>query len=207
MNILFSGDGALDYYVLEKLCVAHRLLGFVLVEPVSQAAAWRSIKITAKGVLARRQQWFSGELRETLRVYALHNRYRFPLHHLDRRKMQLRPLLEACRPDLFISASLPYILTEEEIAIPRYGCLNCHPSFLPHDRGPFPLQVALREKRTETGVTIHRMDCGIDTGQILWQKRVEIAGEDDYYRLSERCGREFGAAILPVLAEYERSHT
>ncbi|MDR1650585.1 MAG: methionyl-tRNA formyltransferase [Synergistaceae bacterium] len=66
------------------------------------------------------------------------------------------------------------------------GCLNIHPSMLPLYRGAAPLQRALMDGAKETGVTVFRLDSGMDSGPVLLQKSIEIGGEDDFGSLREQ---------------------
>ena len=76
------------------------------------------------------------------------------------------------RPDLICVACFPRILPAGWLALPELGCLNLHPSLLPAYRGPAPLFWQLRAGETATGVTVHYMNEGIDTGDIVAQAPV-----------------------------------
>ena len=96
--------------------------------------------------------------------------------------------ITACKADLFIVAAFR-ILPKFLFSLPRLGAINIHASLLPKYRGPAPIQRAIEAGETETGVTIFRIDEGIDTGMILLQKRVPIGpaetSEQLYGRLSD----------------------
>jgi methionyl-tRNA formyltransferase len=70
-------------------------------------------------------------------------------------------------PDLIIVAAYGQILPKETLDIPKYGCLNVHPSLLPKYRGPSPIQTTILNGDTETGVTIMKMDEKLDHGEII----------------------------------------
>jgi methionyl-tRNA formyltransferase len=89
--------------------------------------------------------------------------------------------------DLFALASYGKILPQALLDLPRLGALNVHPSLLPQYRGATPIQSALRDGRTQTGVSIMLMDAGMDTGDLVLQEPLEIAPEDDYGTLHDRC--------------------
>jgi methionyl-tRNA formyltransferase len=78
------------------------------------------------------------------------------------------------RPDVICVACFSRRLPPALLALPRLGCLNVHPSLLPANRGPDPLFWTFHRGDRETGVTIHRMDIGLDSGPILAQQRVEV---------------------------------
>ncbi len=77
-------------------------------------------------------------------------------------------------PDLIVVVAYGRILTERVLACPRHGCVNVHASLLPRYRGASPIQWALLRGETVTGVTTMLMDPGLDTGDILLQRTVEI---------------------------------
>lgn len=80
-------------------------------------------------------------------------------------------------PDLFIVASYGRILPEELLAIAPLGAVNVHASLLPLLRGSSPIQNAIIEDFSQTGVTVMQMDSGMDTGDIISQKSIEISPE------------------------------
>lgn len=82
-------------------------------------------------------------------------------------------------PDLMVTAAYGQILSQEILDIPRCGTLNVHGSLLPAYRGSAPIQRAIADGLTKTGVTIMRTDAGMDTGDILSKVAVAI-GDNDY---------------------------
>jgi len=102
--------------------------------------------------------------------------------------------------DLFVLASYGRILPQSLLDLPRLGALNVHPSLLPSYRGATPIQAALANGDSETGVTIMRMDCGMDTGEIVLQERVAIAAGETYGELHDRLAM-IGADLLGAAIE------
>ncbi|MBI2041444.1 MAG: methionyl-tRNA formyltransferase [Candidatus Nealsonbacteria bacterium] len=100
--------------------------------------------------------------------------------------LNLKSLILNLHPDLIIVAAYGQILPKEILEIPKYGCLNVHPSLLPKYRGATPVQSAILNGDKETGVTIMLMDEGIDTGPILSQKKTEIGSNETYQELHGR---------------------
>ncbi len=98
-------------------------------------------------------------------------------------------------PDLVVVAAYGQILPPALLAVPRLGCLNVHASLLPRYRGAAPIQWALLDGAEQTGVTIMRMDAGLDTGDILTQESVTLAPEEDAACLHDRLAR-LGAGLL-----------
>src|SRR5215472_6321674 len=78
--------------------------------------------------------------------------------------------LRAFEPELIVVAAYGQILPSRILDLPRYGCLNVHTSLLPKYRGAAPIQWAILNDEVETGVTIMKMDPGLDTGDIVAQE-------------------------------------
>lgn len=97
--------------------------------------------------------------------------------------------------DIFVVAAFGQILTRQILDIPRLGCVNIHASLLPHLRGASPIQHAILNGDKETGVTIMRMDEGIDTGDILLQESIPILDTDTGGSLFDRLS-DLGAALI-----------
>jgi methionyl-tRNA formyltransferase len=104
-------------------------------------------------------------------------------------------LLRAQDADVFAVASYGKIVPQSILDLPRLGALNVHPSLLPLYRGATPLQSQLRDGVRESGVTIIRMDAGMDTGDIVLQARSEIGSEETYGELHDRFAA-LGAELL-----------
>ena len=104
---------------------------------------------------------------------------------------QLRDLA----PDLFVVAAFGQILRQSVLDIPPHGSINVHASLLPAYRGASPITAAILDGVAETGVSIMRMDAGMDTGPVLTQARLTIAPTDTTLTLSERLAEQ-GAAVL-----------
>ena len=103
--------------------------------------------------------------------------------------------LRALKPDLIVVVAYGQILPQRILDLPRHGCLNVHTSLLPKYRGAAPIQWAIANGDTETGVTIMKMDAGLDTGPIVAQRRTPILPADDSATLHDRLAR-LGAELL-----------
>ncbi len=88
--------------------------------------------------------------------------------------METRKQLAAQQADVVVVACYPERIPGEILILPRHGFVNLHPSLLPDLRGPFPLFWTFRLGLQETGITLHRMDEGLDTGNILGQTAVKL---------------------------------
>ncbi len=94
--------------------------------------------------------------------------------------------LKAFAPDLMVTAAFGQILSAENLAIPKYGCINVHGSLLPKYRGAAPIQWVIINGETETGNTTMMTDVGMDTGDILLVDRVAIGENETAGELFER---------------------
>ncbi len=108
--------------------------------------------------------------------------------------------LKELQADVFIVAAYGQILPTRVLEIPQYGCVNVHASLLPRWRGASPIQTAILEGDAQTGVTIMKMDAGMDTGPILKKKAIPIKPSDNAEILSEKLsflGRDLLLEVLP----------
>lgn len=103
--------------------------------------------------------------------------------------------LAAWQPDLIAVAAFGQLLPPPLLELPRFGCLNVHTSLLPRWRGASPIQSALLHGDAETGVTIMKMDAGLDTGPIVSQARTPIEPVDNAQTLHDRLAH-LGAELL-----------
>lgn len=97
--------------------------------------------------------------------------------------------------DVFVVAAFGQILPQSVLDIPRHGCINIHASLLPALRGAAPIQQAILDGASETGITIMQMDAGCDTGDILLQEAVAITEEDTGGSLFDKLS-ELGARMI-----------
>jgi methionyl-tRNA formyltransferase len=122
----------------------------------------------------------------------------------DLRQTSVVEAIAAYRPDVIAVSCFPFRVPPTLLALPRHGCLNVHPSLLPRGRGVDPVFWTFRRGDEETGVTVHLMDEGLDSGPILLQERIAVpegirlpAFERD---LAERGGRLLVNAIDGLIA-------
>lgn len=110
--------------------------------------------------------------------------------------------LVAWKPDAIVVAAFGQILRQNVLDLPEYGCINVHASYLPRWRGAAPIQAAILHGDAYTGVSIMRMDAGIDTGPVFYQEKMDILTEDTAGSLSQRLselGRETLLKVLPLI--------
>ncbi len=132
-------------------------------------------------------------------VVATAQRHDLPVHEVEGRAglsaPGFRAALNTIAPDLIVVACFPSRLPVWLRALPTAGCVNVHPSLLPAGRGPEPVFWTIRRGVTETGVTLHLMDEGFDTGPIVAQRGHSIP-DDATLESLERDLARLGAQLL-----------
>ena len=108
--------------------------------------------------------------------------------------------LRRLAPDVCVVVAYGKILPQAILDVPRHGCLNVHASLLPAYRGAAPIQWAIVKGETETGVTIMRLDAGMDTGPMLLSRKLSIAEDDTAGTLSPRLAAA-GAELMRIALE------
>lgn len=94
--------------------------------------------------------------------------------------------LAALKPDLIVVVAFGQILSQKILDIPKFGCINVHASLLPKYRGAAPIEWAIINGETVTGITTMQMNAGLDTGDILLKSEVKIGAEMILPELRER---------------------
>jgi methionyl-tRNA formyltransferase len=111
------------------------------------------------------------------------------------RKPEPQAQMEALQPDVIIVAAFGQIVPPAVLDLPRFGCINVHASLLPRWRGAAPVAAAILAGDDVTGVTIMKMDAGLDTGPIIRQRSLPIAADDTRESLTGRLA-QMGAELL-----------
>ena len=107
--------------------------------------------------------------------------------------------LREFRPDLMVVVAYGLILPQAILDVPRLGCVNIHASLLPRWRGAAPIHRAIQAGDAETGITIMRMEAGLDTGPMLLEVREPIRAEDTTAVLHDRLAARGAEALLAAL--------
>lgn len=107
--------------------------------------------------------------------------------------------LAALQPDLLVVVAYGLILPQAVLDIPRLGCINSHASLLPRWRGAAPIQRAIEAGDAETGVTVMRMEAGLDTGPMLLKSRTPISAGDTGGSLHDRLAGLGPQAVLEAI--------
>jgi methionyl-tRNA formyltransferase len=110
--------------------------------------------------------------------------------------------LKGWAPEVIIVAAYGQILRQDVLDLPKYGCVNVHASLLPRWRGAAPIQAAILAGDVETGITIMRMDAGLDSGPVLSQSAITITPEDTAGSLSEKLANLGAETLLKTLPGY-----
>ena len=185
MKVAFAGTPEAALLVLRALAEAGHEIIAVITEP--DRPAGRGQKLYAPPVKV-------GALRRGLPV--------FQPEYVN--ALEFLAPLRALAPEALVVMAYGQKLKPALLSLPRHGCYNVHPSLLPKYRGAAPVAWALLQGETETGVTIFRMNEGMDTGDILLQRRVAILPDENTDQLTTRLA-EIGAEMAVETLEMVRT--
>lgn len=195
-KVIFAGTPPFAAAALEALHSAGFSISLVLTQP--DRPSGRGLKERASAVklsaLARGIEVFQPK---TLRAA---NKDGSPLPE----GLAAQDRLRALRFDVMVVAAYGLILPQEVLDIPPLGCINIHGSLLPRWRGAAPIQRAIEAGDTRTGISIMRMDAGLDTGPVLLDEAIEIEPDDTSGRMYERLARLGAQLIVRALEQYDR---
>ena len=110
--------------------------------------------------------------------------------------------LQSWAPDAIVVVAFGQILRQEVLDLPGFGCINVHGSLLPRWRGAAPIQAAILHGDEETGITIMKMDAGVDTGPILKQKSIRIGNDDTSESLGKSLSQLGADLLIETLGDY-----
>jgi methionyl-tRNA formyltransferase len=111
--------------------------------------------------------------------------------------------IRAMGTDVIVVAAYGQVLPREILALPKYGCINIHASLLPAYRGAAPINWAIINGETRTGITIMQMDEGLDTGSVLAQESIPIDPRDTTGTLTEKLSQTGSRLIVDSLSRIE----
>ncbi len=185
MDIVFLGTAAFAVPTLRALREAGHHLPLVVTQP--DRPAGRGLRLTPSPV-KRTAQELGLELFQPEAI-------RDP-----------RPLerIRALAPEALVVVAYGQILPSALLELPRLGAFNLHASLLPRHRGPAPIPWAILSADARTGVTVIRMDAGVDTGPILAQRAVEIGAAETVASLEERLASLGAGLMVDTLAGLQR---
>ncbi len=120
----------------------------------------------------------------------------------DLNSKSFRELIRKYDADLFISVASSVIFKKELINIPKLDCINIHNAPLPKYRGMLPNFWQLYHGETEAGITVHRIEEGIDTGDIISQRFVQIEAHDSLNDLIIKTKKEDAKIMMQIIEDY-----
>lgn len=181
MRIAFAGTPEFSVAALDALHAAgHQIVG-VFTQP--DRPAGRGQKLTSSPVAQRAE--------------ALH----LPTFKPVKMNAEAQGDLRMLRAELMVVVAYGLILPAAALGIPRHGCFNIHASLLPRWRGAAPIQRAILAGDTETGITIMRMDAGLDTGPMLLKESLPITGETTAADLHDALAAMGARLIVQAVAQ------
>src|SRR5512141_1991224 len=181
-KIVFMGSPDFSLAVLRALANAYDVVG-VVTQPDRASGRGRELKAPPVKVLAQ-------ELG-------------LPVMQPEKLKQpEAMEQLRAWAPDLIVVAAFGQILRKDVLELPRYGCINVHASLLPRWRGAAPINATILAGDDETGITIMKMDVGLDTGPMLRQKSIRLTREDTAGSVFEALARLGADLLLETLPDY-----
>lgn len=181
MRILFMGTPDFALPTLRELCLAgHEIVG-AITQPDKPKG--RGHHLTPPPI----------------KVFAIEKN--IPVYQpLTLRGEEFATLLSELDPEMIVVVAYGKILPQNVLDYPKYGCVNVHGSLLPEYRGAAPMQRAIIEGKTVTGITTMLMADGIDTGDMLLKCEVEIGENDNFEDMHDRLS-EVGAKLLVETVE------
>jgi methionyl-tRNA formyltransferase len=182
MNLVFCGTPVFAVPTLERVVNAGFTVKLVVTQP--DRAKGRGMELAASPV------------KRSAHAFDL------PIVQPDKIKnnQEFRAQLESIGPDAIIVVGYGRIIPQWMIDLPKYGNINLHASLLPKYRGAAPIQWAIAHGETVTGVTIMRIDAGLDTGDMLMQAEEPIRPDDTALTLTPRLAKTGAELMITTLA-------
>lgn len=138
-----------------------------------------------------------------VKVYA--QAHEIPVYQPDTlRAPEFAALLEQLAPEVIVVAAYGKLLPPSVLEYPRYGCVNVHGSLLPEYRGAAPMQRAILDGKTETGITTMLMNAGLDTGDMLLTGKITIEPSDNFEAIHDKLGVCGAEVLLRTLERLEQ---
>lgn len=180
MRVVFMGTPEIAAAVLESLAASkHEIVG-VVTQPDRPNARGNEIIFSA------------------VKKVALD--HGFPVYQPEKASDEtFAEQLRELNPDIIVVAAYGQILRENILNLPRFRCVNVHASILPRYRGASPIQWAVINGERQTGITIMYMEKGLDTGDMILTKTLEIAPDETAGTLHDRLSELAGPTLLEAL--------
>jgi methionyl-tRNA formyltransferase len=181
-RVVFMGTPDFAATTLKRLIQAHEVIG-VVTQPDRPAGRNRALQLSPVKQLA---------LEHGIAV----------LQPEKIRKAEAIAELEQWTADVYVVAAFGQILPQRVLDLPAHGSINVHASLLPRWRGAAPIQAAIRSGDAESGVTIMKMDAGLDTGPMLMMRSVPIAADETGQSLHDKLADLGADLLLEALPQY-----
>lgn len=179
MKVVFLGTPNFAKNCLERLLQSkHQVLAVVCAHDKKQG---RGQKLTPPPV----------------KTFAL--KHNIPVYQFSKIRLEGVETLKSLNPDIMVTAAFGQILSQEILNIAKFGVINVHGSILPKYRGAAPVQYALLNGETKTGVSIMKTQVGIDDGPVLLTKEVDIDPTDNTETLMEKLSVIGGELLVEAL--------
>jgi methionyl-tRNA formyltransferase len=182
IRVVFMGSPEFALPVLKMLAQNYELAG-VLTQPDRASGRGRALKAPA--------------------VKSLALELNLPVMQPEKlRAPEAMAQLAEWKPDLIVVAAFGQILKKDVLELPRHGCVNVHASLLPRWRGAAPVNAAILAGDPETGVTIMKMDAGLDTGPMLSKSAIRILPDDTTGSVLDRLALLGADLLMETLPDY-----
>ncbi len=184
MKIIFMGTPEFSVGALEALIESHHQVVLTVTQPDKPKGRGKEMQITPVKACA---------MKHDIPVFQ-------PVKIKEKEAVET---LRGYEADVFVVAAFGQILSEEILNMPKYGCINIHASLLPKYRGAGPIQKAILDGMKETGITIMKMDKGVDTGDMLLKSVVTIDEKETGDSLHDKLAIEGSKLIVEALRKIE----
>ncbi|MBI2331710.1 MAG: methionyl-tRNA formyltransferase [Chloroflexi bacterium] len=182
IRVVFMGSPDFALAALRQLAQHYQVVG-VVTQPDRASGRGRELKAPPVKLLAQQ--------------------LRIPVMQPQKlREPEAMQQLREWNPDLIVVAAFGQILKKDVLDLPRFGCINVHASLLPRWRGAAPINAAVLAGDEETGVTIMKMDVGLDTGPMLAMKKIRITPDDIAGSLFEALSTLGAGLLIETLPAY-----
>ncbi|MCK5080619.1 MAG: methionyl-tRNA formyltransferase [Candidatus Moranbacteria bacterium] len=181
-RIIFMGTSFFAKELLKNLIENNTKIELVITQPDKPAGRKKELKPSEVKILAQKNN--------------------LKLEQFTKLDAKALEKIKLIKPDLVIVAAYGMIIPSEMLTQPQYGFINIHTSLLPELRGSSPIQTSLRQGLKETGITIMKMDSGIDSGEIISQAPVTIDPQDTYPILEKKLTTTTNQVLIKTLDEY-----
>ncbi len=113
--------------------------------------------------------------------------------------------LEELKPELIVVVAYGRILPDYVLDFPKHGCINAHASILPKYRGAAPIQRAIIDGETKTGVSVMQMDAGLDTGDVILVEEVDILPDDNFESVHDKLAIAGSRGLLSAISLFKEN--